>query len=148
MKFIISLVAVAGAIYVHQHKDQPYKSPTDQELMDEILGGTVFSRDHNKFTDQAFLHDVFAKYTDPEATGEDRGLNLWNAKYAAKEILREWKGMSSEDLQDYVESEKFGKIFKEFDYRGIGVLDNKNMFYWARKMAGEEFEGAVSSEGM
>ena len=40
----------------------------------------------------------------------------YNAKWAARDILREWKGLSGADLDNYIDSEKFDKIFKEFDF--------------------------------
>ena len=66
----------------------------------------------------------------------------------AKDILREWKGITGPEAEAYLESDQFKKIFNDFDYQGNGTIDQKDAYIWARKMAGEEFEGIVSSEGM
>ena len=52
-----------------------------------------------------------------------RVLTNYNAKWAARDILREWKGLSGADLDNYIDSEQFDKIFKEFDYDHSGSLN-------------------------
>ena len=130
---------------------EDYKSPTDQELMNELLGNTVFSGDHNHVKDNQFLTEEFAKYSElgTDSTGAVNGKRVftpWTAKYLAKDILREWKGLKGEELEDYVEGETFKKIFKEFDYQNAGVLDQRDAYVWARKLVGEDYEGIPSSE--
>ena len=53
--------------------------------------------------------------------------------------------MNGEDLDNYLESDTFNKIFKEFDYMNNGTIDQKDAYFWAYKMAGEDFEGIVSA---
>ena len=90
-------------------------------MMDEILGNTVFSRDHNLPKDRAFLTSVLRKYSvlgndsNDDINGK-RVLTDFNGKWAARDILREWKGLNGEDLDNFIESDNFKKIFKEFDY--------------------------------
>ena len=66
----------------------------------------------------------------------------------AKDILREWQGTNKKDLDAFVESEEFDKIFKEFDYMENGTIDQRDAYFWARKLVGETYEGQISSEGM
>ena len=101
MKAIL-LVGLASAV--------KYKPLSFPEMMDEVLENTMFSREHNTSKDRQFLTSVFQKYTE---LGEDsqgnvngkRVLTPWTAKYAAIEILSEWKGMKSADLDEFVESD-------------------------------------------
>ena len=105
------MLAAAFAVPLRHRKD--YVSPTDEELMDEILGNTVFSRDHNKFSDNSFLAAVFDKWSQAgtDKDGNPNGkrvLDSWTAQWAAKDILREWKGMKDEraaDADNYVQSD-------------------------------------------
>ena len=97
------------------------------------------------------MTEVFHKYSELAKDSSDevngkRVLTPWTAKYAAKDILREWKGLKGDELNDYVESEQYGKIFKEFDYQNAGVLDQRDAYFWARKLVGEDYEGPISSE--
>ena len=151
MKYYLFLVATVAA--VNKRSVDEYKSPTDGEIMDQLFSKTVFSSDHNKKTDNQFLTKVFRKYSELGADSEGdvngkRVLTPWTAKYAAKDILKEWKGMSHEDATEFVESEDFQKIFKEFDYQGVGTIDQRDAYFWARKLVGEQYEGPISSEGM
>ena len=119
--------------------------------MNELLGGTVFSDNHNHPKDNQFLTEVFAKYSElgKDANGEVNGKRIftpWTVKYVAKDILREWKGLKGEELEDFVEGDTFKKIFNEFDYQNAGVLDQRDAYVWARKLVGEDYEGIPSSE--
>ena len=121
--------------------------------MDQLLGATAFSSDHNKRGDNQFLTKVFRKYSElgADEAGDVNGkrvLTPWTAKYVAKDILSEWKGVSGEEANSFVESDKFKKLFKEFDYKNVGSIDQRDAYFWARKLVGEQYEGVVSSEGM
>ena len=90
-------------------------------MIDEILGGTVFGRNHNKKEDRAFLTDVFSKYStlgessDGMLNGK-RVLTEYNAKWAARDIIKSWKGVKGQELDDFIDSDKFHSLFKQFDY--------------------------------
>ena len=115
------------------------------------MSNTIFNREHNRQRDRAFLTQLFRKWT---VLGEDadgqinakRVLTLFNARFCAKEILRQWRGLSGEALDAVVESDQFEKTFKEFDYQNNGTIDQKDAYFWASKVAGEQYEGVVSSE--
>ena len=64
---------------------------------------------------------MFRKYSELGAddAGEVNGkrvLTPWTAKYVAKDILKEWKGITGDEANTFVESDKFKALFKEFDY--------------------------------
>ena len=119
--------------------------------MNEILGGTVFGRDHNLPEDRAFLTSTFRKYSllgegaDAEINGK-RVLTPYNSKWAARDILKEWKGLKGEELDNFIESDKYNTIFKEFDYQNNGTIDQRDAYFWASKLVGETYEGLVSSD--
>ena len=107
MKFNIFVAAflVLSAEAIKVEKDK-----SDEQLMDEILKDTPFSGNHNHKKDNAFLTEVFRKYSELAKDEKDevngkRVLTPWTAKYAAKDILREWKGLKGDELDNYVESE-------------------------------------------
>ena len=67
-------------------------------MIDEVLGGTVFGRTHNTKEDRAFLTETFRKYStlgesSDGALNGKRVLTEFNAKWAARQIVREWKGV-------------------------------------------------------
>ena len=66
---------------------------------------------------------------------------MYNAKWAAREIITEWKGVSGSDLDTFIDSAKFAEIFKEYDYNNSGTIDQKDAYFWARKLVGEDYEG-------
>ena len=86
-----------------------------------MMSNTIFNRDHNTSSDRAFLTSLFSKYT---VLGEDqagsvnakRVLTAFTAKFCARELLKEWRGLSGEALDAVVDSDQFDKTFKEFDY--------------------------------
>ena len=132
---------------------QKYVSPSNGEMMDQLLGGTVFSSDHNKRADNQFLTKVFRQYSELGAddTGDVNGKRVitpWTSTYVAKAILKEWKGIEGEEATSFVESDKFKAMFKEFDYQNVGTIDQRDAYFWARKLVGETYEGVISSEGM
>ena len=126
---------------------------TDDALIREVLQHTPYSDDHNHKGDNAFLTKVFRKYSELGVDGQGefagkRAFNKWTASLVAKDILREWKGITGEEAENYIDSDSYKKIFNDFDYQGNGTIDQKDAYIWARKMVGEDFEGLVSSEGM
>ena len=67
--------------------------------MNKLLEATPFSGNHNHKKDQQFLTKVFRKYTTlgTDANGDPnakRVLTMFNAKWAAREIVRDWKGVT------------------------------------------------------
>ena len=159
MKFICVVLLGISAIQpsaatvrlVNTTKYGGYKPYTDEELITEVLQKTPYSSDHNHNEDNAFLTKVFRKYSELGLDGEGefagkRAFNKWTASLAAKDILREWKGVTGEEAEAYIESDNYKKIFNDFDYAGNGTIDQKDAYVWARRMVGEEFYGVVSSE--
>jgi len=73
-------------------------------------------------------------------------LTLFNAKWAAREIISNWKGVKGADLDNFIDSSKFTDIFKEFDYNNNGTIDQKEAYFWARKLVGEEYYGQDTME--
>ena len=123
--FVIALISISNAVKV---QETAAKEKSTEELMNEILGGTVFSRDHNLPEDRAFLTGVFHKYSmlGNDASDEINGkrvLTEFNSKWAARDILREWKGLNGEDLDNFIDSDNYSKIFKEFDYANNNTID-------------------------
>ena len=121
--------------------------------MNELLGKTPLSDNHNTRGDRSFLTNVFKKYTELGQDGQEslngkRVLTLWNSKWAAREILNGWKGMHGQELDDFIDSSNFENIFKEFDYNKSGTIDQRDAYFWAYKLVGEDYEGVISSEGM
>ena len=54
-----------------------------------------------------------------DSKGEINGkrvMSLFTARFAARELLKEWKGMNGAELDEFIDSDEFNKIFKEFDY--------------------------------
>ena len=146
MKTILVLALVTLCQGVTKFEPKPL-----DELMDDMLDHTPLSDNHSKHKDQAFLTGVFRKYAvlGNDAEGEMNGkrvLNEFNAKWAAREILTEWKGLAGGELDTFINSDKFNKIFKEFDYNNSGTIDQKDAYFWARKMVGEDYVGQVTSE--
>ena len=118
--------------------------------MNSLLAETVFSRDHNRKSDQAYLTELFRQYVTlgADAEGQANGkrvLTEFNASFAARKILKDWKGLSSNDALNFVEGEEFHKIFKTFDYNANGTIDQRDAYFWARSLVGETYEGPLST---
>ena len=87
-----------------------YKPIPLNEMLDDFMSNTIFNRDHNTARDRAFLTQLFRKYTvlGEDAQGEinaKRVLTLFNARFCARELLREWRGLSGEALDAVVDSD-------------------------------------------
>ena len=83
--FVLALISISSAVKV---QETTAKQTSTEELMNEILGGTVFSRDHNLPEDRAFLTGVFHKYSmlGNDASDEINGkrvLTEFNSKWIA-----------------------------------------------------------------
>ena len=119
--------------------------------MDQLLDKTVFGREHNTGADRQYLTGLFKKYM---VLGEDgdsdpngrRVLTKFNAQFCAREILKDWKGLSGQEALDFVEGESFDKIFKEFDYQSNETINQKDAYFWASKLVGETYEGVLSTD--
>ena len=60
------------------------------------------------------------------------------ARFAAREVINAWKGLSGDALDKYME-EKFEKIWHVFNINKDDLLDVRNAYHWIRHLAGEEF---------
>ena len=92
---------------------------------------------------------LFRNYTvlGADAQGDANGkrvLTEFNAKFAGRKILQDWKGMSSNEALDFVEGDKFHGIFSTFDYNKNGI-DQRDAYFWARSLVGETYEGPIST---
>ena len=104
--------------------------------------GAVDLPDH-KLTPEgdAYLTKVFEKYTLPgkDASGDANGqgvLDKHTAKFAAREVVAKWKGLSGADLDAFVDS-NFEKAWHNFDTTHAGTIPVKQAYYWVRQVAGE-----------
>ena len=88
----------------------------------------------------AYLTKVFEKYTSPgEEAGEKTGqgvIDKHSAKFAAREVVSKWKGLSGKALDDYVDG-NFEKAWHNFDTTHAGTIPIKQAYYWVRQVAGE-----------
>ena len=130
-------------------KSDPVDDPITKD-MNALLDKTPFSRSHNKKEDQDYLTRTFRAYTTlgADAEGDANGkrvLTEFNAKFAGRKILADWKGLSSNDALDFVEGDKFHSIFATFDYNKNGTLDQRDAYFWARSLVGETYEGPIST---
>ena len=129
MKLIIvaalfSMLESAQAVIL---KSDPYVDPITKD-MNALLDNTPFSRNHNKKSDQDYLTKLFRSYTTlgADAAGDVNGkrvLTEFNAQFAGRKLLQDWKGLSSNEALDFVEGGKFHGIFKNFDYNNNGTMD-------------------------
>ena len=153
MKIII-LAALMGMLgstqaIVLKSKSDPVDDPITKD-MNALLDKTVFSRNHTRKADQDYLTHLFRSYTtlgadgDGDANGK-RVLTEFNAKFAARKILKDWKGLSSNEALDFVEGDKFHGIFAPFDYNKNGTIDQRDAYFWARSLVGETYEGPIST---
>ena len=53
--------------------------------------------------------------------------------------------MSSNEAIDFVESDKFHGIFKQYDYNANGTIDQRDAYFWARTLVGETYQGPLST---
>ena len=126
MKLIITaaVLALAQGILL---KSAPFVDPVTKDI-NTLLDKTPFSRSHNKKEDQNYLTQLFRSYTTLGADSEGdangkRVITEFNAKFAARKILADWKGLSSNEALDFVEGDKFHSIFAPFDYNKNGTID-------------------------
>ena len=124
MKFSFLTLGISAL----QLNKSDFKPMPLENMIDEVLSGTVFGRTHNTKEDRAYLTDTFSRFTtlgessDGELNGH-RVLTEFNAKWAARDILKAWKSLKGQDLDDFIDSEQFHKIFKQFDYHNVNLID-------------------------
>ena len=110
---LLTLCATSSTISTHKleaKKYSDYKPMTDDALIKEVLQHTAFSDDHNHKGDNAFLTKVFRKWSELGLDGQGefagkRAFNKWTASWVAKDILKEWKGITGEEAEKYIDSD-------------------------------------------
>ena len=141
MKFIIIAALLSLTQGVVLRKSAPVDDAVTKD-MNALLEKTPFSRSHNRKEDQNYLTNLFRNYTTlgADAEGDANGKRViteFNAKFAARRILQDWKGLSSNEALDFVDGEKFHGIFSTFDYNKNGTIDQRDAYFWARSLVGE-----------
>ena len=97
---------------------------------------------HDRQEDDAYLTKVFGKYSTLglDAAGEPNGrraLTKHNAEMATREVLRYWKGMKGDALDEYIKA-NFDGAWHNVDASNKDSLDVRSAYSWMRNVAGEE----------
>ena len=76
--------------------------------------------------------------------GEPNGKRIltdFTARLVARDVLKKWKGLKGEKLENYIDK-NFDKSWHIYDSENKKFLDVRTAYYWIRELAQEDSHSA------